>query len=243
MPFQIIALDGRDIKGGDELDKAILPMGAAQRYDLVFKMPETTSVKLINVDPSKKMNRMLTATIGNGSLPKKPIDIKSYPWFDFTKYGEKEVGKFTIDSKFTKVYDMDLAEGVKDVNGQEKWVYTINGKTSPNIPPIKVEKGDKVKIRFKNKGEEIHPMHLHGHTFQVISKNGKPMEGSPIYLDTVNVFPGEEYEIALEANNSGLWMVHCHHLVHAEKGMHTMMNYEGVTTPFSTGDHSGNHPE
>ncbi|EJQ72782.1 multicopper oxidase family protein [Bacillus mycoides] len=242
-PFQIIALDGRDIKGGDELDKAILPMGAAQRYDLVFKMPETTSVKLINVDPSKKMNRMLTTTIGNGSLPKKPVDIKSYPWFDFTKYGEKEVGKFTIDSKFTKVYDMDLAEGVKDVNGQEKWVYTINGKTSPDIPPIKVEKGDKVKIRFKNKGEEIHPMHLHGHTFQVISKNGKPMEGSPIYLDTVNVFPGEEYEIALEANNSGLWMVHCHHLVHAEKGMHTMMNYEGVTTPFSTGDHAGNHPE
>ncbi|MBL1704834.1 multicopper oxidase family protein, partial [Klebsiella pneumoniae] len=109
-------------------DKAILPMGAAQRYDLVFKMPETTSVKLINVDPSKKMNRMLTATIGSGSLPKEPIDIKSYPWFDFTKYGEKGVGKFTIDSKFTKVYDMDLAEGVKDVNGQEKWVYTINGK-------------------------------------------------------------------------------------------------------------------
>lgn len=69
------------------------------------------------------------------------------------------------------------------------------------------------------------------------------MEGSPIYLDTVNVFPGEEYEIALEANNSGLWMVHCHHLVHAEKGMHTMMNYEGVTTPFSTGNHAGNHPE
>ena len=51
------------------------------------------------------------------------------------------------------------------------------------------------------------------------------MEGIPIYLDTVNIFPGEEYEIALEANNSGLWMVHCHHLVHG-KGMHTMMNYE-----------------
>lgn len=50
---------------------------------------------------------------------------------------------------------MDLAEGVKDVNGQEKWVYTINGKTSPDIPPIKVEKGDKVKIRFKNKGKKF----------------------------------------------------------------------------------------
>ena len=54
-------------------------------------MPETTSVKLINVDPSKKMNRMLTATIGNGSLPKEPIDIKSYPWFDFYEIWKKEL--------------------------------------------------------------------------------------------------------------------------------------------------------
>ncbi|WP_036650832.1 multicopper oxidase family protein [Paenibacillus pini] len=239
-PFQIIGLDGRDIKGGSQLDQAILPIGAAQRYDLVFEMPNVGSVKLVNVNPSKRMNNMLNATIGEGISPKIPVNLKSYPWFDFTKYGHKEVGKFTIDSKFTQSLDMVLAEGSY---GEKRWVYTINGKSGSDIPPIKVKIGDTVKIRFRNKGVEIHPMHVHGHTFQVISKNGKAMEGSPIYTDTVNIFPGEEYEIALEANNSGLWMVHCHDLVHAEMGMHTMMNYEGVTTPFSTGEHSGNHPE
>ncbi|WP_209860526.1 multicopper oxidase family protein [Paenibacillus shirakamiensis] len=240
VPFQIIALDGRDIKGGSQLNQAILPIGAAQRYDLVFEMPKVGSVKLVNANPSTRMNSMLSATVGDGVSPKVPVNLKSYPWFDFTKYGQKGVGKFTIDSKFTQSLDMDLAEGKY---GQQEWVYTINGKSGADIPPIQVKTGDTVKIRFRNKGVEIHPMHLHGHTFQVISKNGKAMEGSPIYTDTVNIFPGEEYEIALEANNSGLWMVHCHDLVHAEMGMHTMMNYEGVTTPFSTGEHSGNHPE
>ncbi|KZE43128.1 copper oxidase [Brevibacillus parabrevis] len=243
VPFQVIALDGRNLIGGTSIDNTILPIGPAQRYDISFRMPQKGSVKLVNVDPSKLANQMLSATIGTGEPIAIETDLRSFKWFDFTKYGTSQKGMFSMDSKFTKTYEMDLSEGLGLLNGQKDWVYTINGKAAPDIPPIEMKQGDSVKVVFRNKGEDIHPMHLHGHTFQVISKNGMPLEGSPVYLDTLNIFPDETYEIAMKANNPGLWMLHCHNLKHAANGMHTMMNYDGITTPFMIGDHSGNHPE
>ncbi|MED1783836.1 multicopper oxidase family protein [Brevibacillus fortis] len=241
--FQVIALDGRDLVGGTPIENTLLPIGPGQRYDISFRMPQKGSVQLVNADPSKQANQMMSATIGNGEPTAFNIDPKNFIWFDFSKYGTPQKGMFTVDSKFTKTYEMDLSEGLGLLNGQKEWVYTINGKAAPDIPPIEMKKGDSVKVVLRNKGKDIHPMHLHGHTFQVISKNGKPLEGSPVYLDTINIFPGETYEIAMKANNPGLWMLHCHNLKHAANGMHTMMNYDGISTPFRVGDHSGNHPE
>lgn len=77
-------------------------------------------------------------------------------------------------------------------------------------------------------------MHLHGHTFKVTAKNGKPLSGSPIYMDTINILPEESYEIVVEANNPGLWMFHCHELHHAEGGLAMMFNYKGISTPYMT---------
>lgn len=54
-------------------------------------------------------------------------------------------------------------------------------------------------------------------------------------LDTLDVFPDESYEVAFIANNPGVWMLHCHNLVHARQGMGMMVMYDGVTTPFKDG--------
>ncbi|GAA4868073.1 hypothetical protein GCM10023310_54690 [Paenibacillus vulneris] len=62
-------------------------------------------------------------------------------------------------------------------------------------------------------------MHLYGHFFQGLNKNGKPLEGSSVIKDTVNLKPGEEYVVAFEADNEGNWMFHCHDLHHASSGM------------------------
>jgi FtsP/CotA-like multicopper oxidase with cupredoxin domain len=86
-------------------------------------------------------------------------------------------------------------------------------------------------------------MHLHGHLFKVLTKNGKPLTGSPIYADSILLFRGDVYEIAFHANNPGLWMEHCHNLGHAAAGMMMMVNYEGVTTPYRVGTKSGNIPD
>jgi FtsP/CotA-like multicopper oxidase with cupredoxin domain len=242
--YEVIALDGHDITNPPPLTTTVLPIGAAQRYDISFTMPKDHAVSIVNLDSSSKMNKMMSVTIGNGVVPK--TQFSKDMWFDFSKYGtnpSNTSNQITMNSKFTKEFNMILGTAMKKVNGQEQMVYTINGKSFPDIPPIIVKKGDLVKIHIENKSNAIHPMHLHGHTFQVLTRNGKTLTGSQIYLDTINVLPGESYDIAFKANNPGLWMFHCHDLHHAAAGMDTMLEYQGISTPFTIGKQSGNNPE
>ncbi|WP_277093570.1 multicopper oxidase domain-containing protein [Alicyclobacillus mali (ex Roth et al. 2021)] len=135
---------------------------------------------------------------------------------------------FRLHQAYQVRYNMKLTVGMS----QTGMVYAINGRVFPNIPPIIVHKGDAVLVHIVNDSPYIHPMHLHGHDFQVLTRDGRPVQGSPIFLDTLNVFPGESYDIAFRADNPGLWMFHCHDLEHAASGMDVMVQYAGVTDPY-----------
>ncbi len=93
--------------------------------------------------------------------------------------------------------------------------YTLNGKDFPATEPIVCERGQTVRIRFMNEGMMIHPMHLHGMHMTVIAKDGwaQPM---PWKCDTLNVAPGERWDVLVRATNPGTWAFHCHILPHAE---------------------------
>ena len=106
-----------------------------------------------------------------------------------------------------------------------------------------VRKGELVRMTIANHSGSAHPMHLHGHHFLVLSRNGKPVTGSPWSVDVLNVKSDETYDVAFRANNPGVWMFHCHNLPHAADGLLTHLVYEGVTTPFRIGGHAHNHPE
>nr|WP_239575640.1 multicopper oxidase domain-containing protein [Geomicrobium sediminis] len=81
--------------------------------------------------------------------------------------------------------------------------FTVNGKQFPDHEIYEVKEGDVVKVTIENDTDVDHPMHLHGEFFNVISKNGEPIQGSPVLKDTLNVRPDETYEIVFEANNPG----------------------------------------
>ena len=93
--------------------------------------------------------------------------------------------------------------------------YTINGKGFPATEPIVAKLGQKVRIRFMNEGMMIHPMHLHGMHMTVIDKDGWP-QPAPWKCDTLNVAPGERWDVIVNCNNPGTWAFHCHILPHAE---------------------------
>jgi FtsP/CotA-like multicopper oxidase with cupredoxin domain len=112
---------------------------------------------------------------------------------------------------------------------------TINGDVFPNTPMFMVSEGDLVKTTIINRVQVDHPMHLHCHHMLVLSRNGEPVTGSPWWSDTLDVAPGEIYEVAFLADNPGVWMDHCHNLQHATAGMTMHLMYEGVTTPFQVG--------
>jgi len=244
--FRIIAMDGHDITGGTPLHETLLPIGGAQRYDVAFRMPKNGTVSLVDADPSKTEQKMIGVTFGNDAAKTDKSLTANAAWFDFSKYGTNTGAAsdaLSMNSHFTVNYSMKLGAGMGFYNGKEQMVYTINGKVFPNVPPIEVNKGDVVKVHITNDSPFIHPMHLHGHSFEVLTRNGKPLSGSSVYLDTLNVLPGESYNIAFVANNPGLWMFHCHDLHHAAAGMDTMVVYKSVSTPFTIGKKSGNNPE
>jgi FtsP/CotA-like multicopper oxidase with cupredoxin domain len=85
-------------------------------------------------------------------------------------------------------------------------------------PMLTLRKGRTAVIAMSNETTWWHPMHLHGHAFRVVSRNGAPTRYRE-WQDTVLVAPGERVEIAFVADNPGDWMFHCHVLEHQESGM------------------------
>jgi FtsP/CotA-like multicopper oxidase with cupredoxin domain len=93
--------------------------------------------------------------------------------------------------------------------------YTLNGKSFPATEPVKAKKGQKLRLRFMNEGMMIHPMHLHGMHMTVITKDGWA-QPAPWKCDTLNIAPGERWDVVVNCNNPGVWAFHCHILPHAE---------------------------
>jgi len=92
-----------------------------------------------------------------------------------------------------------------------------------DVPPLAIAQGERVELIFVNQTPMPHPMHLHGHEFQVVEIDGKRFAGA--VRDTVLVPPGRRVVVAFDANNPGLWSLHCHLLYHLEAGMFTTLRY------------------
>jgi len=99
--------------------------------------------------------------------------------------------------------------------GAEPNYFTINGKAFPATETINVKVGQRVRIRYINAGQLVHPMHTHGTAFQIVATDGHPVPAAAqLTKDTVAVAPGERYDIEFIATEPGVWAVHCHVLHH-----------------------------
>ena len=92
---------------------------------------------------------------------------------------------------------------------------TINGKSFPYTQPILAKTGEKIRVRYMNEGLMIHPMHLHGIEQVVFAKDGWNLT-QPYTCDTLNIAPGERYDVLIDCHTPGAWAYHCHILSHAE---------------------------
>jgi FtsP/CotA-like multicopper oxidase with cupredoxin domain len=123
----------------------------------------------------------------------------------------------SVDPEFDKEYTLILNDGPI---GQ----FTINGKSFPAGEALTAKQGEKLRIRFMNEGLMIHPMHLHGMPMTVTHNDGYLLE-QPYMCDTLNIAPGERYDVIVHATEPGTWAFHCHILSHAESqhGMYGMV--------------------
>jgi FtsP/CotA-like multicopper oxidase with cupredoxin domain len=88
---------------------------------------------------------------------------------------------------------------------------------------LAVREGERVEMTLTNRTEMSHPMHLHGHHFQVVAVNGTRVKGA--VRDTELVPIGGSVTLAFDADNPGKWMFHCHNLYHMLSGMMTQVRY------------------
>lgn len=99
--------------------------------------------------------------------------------------------------------------------------WTINGQPFGKTSPLRVQQGQRPTITFDNTTTMYHPIHLHGHTFQVIKPDGSPGARK----DTVIVLPKQKLAAVLVADNPGTWLMHCHNTYHQVAGMETRLDY------------------
>jgi FtsP/CotA-like multicopper oxidase with cupredoxin domain len=101
--------------------------------------------------------------------------------------------------------------------------WSFDGRTWQDHVPLKVGTGQRVEIELANQSMMAHPMHLHGHHFQVTALDGKAISGA--VRDTVLVPINGRVTIAFDADNPGRWLFHCHNLFHMATGMMTELVY------------------
>lgn len=90
--------------------------------------------------------------------------------------------------------------------------FTINGKACPATDTVKMKVGETIKLRFIGSNNNfVHPMHVHGGPFTVVARDGYVLpESARFEADTVNVGPGQRYDVIWKARRPGKWLVHCH---------------------------------
>ncbi|MET7903585.1 multicopper oxidase family protein [Streptomyces sp. NPDC005355] len=100
----------------------------------------------------------------------------------------------------------------------ERWNWAINDKPYDPSQRYPVRAGERVRLTFINGTQMWHPVHLHGHIFAL--PDGGPRK------DTTILLPHQKVSVDFDADNPGLWMVHCHNVYHSESGMMTILGYQ-----------------
>ncbi|HST17562.1 MAG TPA: multicopper oxidase domain-containing protein [Gaiellaceae bacterium] len=235
-PFDVLAIDGTDLNRPTPIDRRLIGVPAGGRSDLGFTMPaHPVRLDLFASDAALVLSP-------DGRTAPAPDD-GGWPHFDPLDYGSPAPTPFDARSHFDRSFVLKIQKKLGFENGHPGFHWAINGGLYPHVPMFVVSRGDLVKMTIVNDTSAVHPMHLHGHHMLVLSRNGVPDRGSPWWSDTLEVDPGDRYEVAFRADNPGLWMDHCHNLRHATAGLTMHIMYAGVWTPFKIGGQAHNNPE
>ncbi len=222
--FRVVAIDGTEVQQPSELSGAYVEIPAGGRADLGLTIADFPVRVGVPGGPSLRIGP-------DGAAAPGPVLASTQ--FDPLVYGhaEQPVELGPPDRSFR--YVIGQRRGFLD--GRRGNWYTINGRGLPHVPMYVVHAGDVVRLRYVNRTAVVHPMHLHGHHFRVISRDGQPATGSPWWADSLDVEPGEQYTVEFVADNPGVWMFHCHNLPHVAQGLMTHLMYDDVRTPFRIG--------
>jgi len=197
-----------------EVDALLVGMG--ERYDVVVTLGDGV-FPLVALAEGKNANGLALVRTGSGSAPKATVRPKELNGMIMTAAQFRAADDVRLKSAKT-----DVTHQIKLTGNMMKYDWAINGTPfdmkNPEANPIVVREGQRVRLDFVNTTEMWHPMHLHGHTYQLGASGPRK--------DTAIVLPKKTVSVFLDADNPGQWMLHCHNAYHGEAGMMANLAYQ-----------------
>jgi FtsP/CotA-like multicopper oxidase with cupredoxin domain len=231
VPYRVVAVDGYELKNPTLIRKQRVDIPAGGRADLEVTVPKKGAAR---VQVGAATAYIIGPRLAYPDAPPQPglaVDLLSYG-----------SGKAHMP-KPNRTFEYSIGRRPGFLDGRPGFWWTINGRMLPDVPMFVVRRGDVVKFHIDNHSGETHPMHLHGHHSLVVARNGKPVKGGPLWVDTVDVKDDETLDLVFRADNPGIWIDHCHNLPHAAEGLVAHLMYDNVTTPYKLGGKADNRPE
>ncbi|MGW0781524.1 multicopper oxidase family protein [Streptomyces sp. NPDC002913] len=198
-----------------ETDALLLGMG--ERYDVLVTAGDGV-FPLTALAEGKGASALAVLRTSTGAMP--PADVRP---------GELDGEVLTAgrlaadDSAALPARAADRTVRIALTGSMEAYDWAFDGKPYDPAARRPVRAGERVRLVFTNRTRMWHPVHLHGHTFALAGAGRAAAPGAR--KDTAAVLPGRSLTVDFDADNPGLWMLHCHNVYHSESGMMTVLGY------------------
>jgi FtsP/CotA-like multicopper oxidase with cupredoxin domain len=216
--FQVIALDGNPVPAPQPV--SVLEMGPAERIDAVVEM-NRPGVWILGDADDRTRQAGLGIVVEYAARAGEPqwAPAPNEPW-DYTIFGRADAARNPPAEPYGHVPLVFRAKWAGN-----RWVdhWTINGLEYPKTGPVLVETNRRYRLAFINQSDDTHPVHLHRHSFELVTVCGKPTAG--IIKDVVAVPPRKQVEVDFVADNPGDTLLHCHMQLHMDFGFMTLVKY------------------
>ncbi|MEP9389943.1 multicopper oxidase family protein [Mesorhizobium sp. KR9-304] len=208
---ELIAVDGQDV---EPVKGSRFPMTMGQRIDVRLQLPrEARSFPILALrEGSRERSGIILRPAGATVTKIASTGDDGAPVLDLALEAQLRATTPLASRPADKTFDMALTGDM----AAYRWGLKSN-------EPILVDVGDRVEVTLRNTSMMAHPMHLHGHHFQVVAIDGERFAGA--VRDTVLLPLNRSVTIAVDANNPGQWAFHCHHLYHMATGMMSTFAY------------------
>lgn len=218
--FQVVALDGNPVPNPAHVP--VLWIGTAERISAIVEMNHPGVWILGDLDDDDRRHGMGIVVEYAGCTGKAQwVAPPPFKW-DYSRCSKAGATAAPPDETF----EMTLTKDNAAEEGFNRW--SINGVAYPMsnvmIPAsFHLKEGKRYRIRMRNASDDIHPIHLHRHSFELTGLAGKPTAG--IWKDVVMLGGYREIEVDFVADNPGLTLFHCHQQLHMDFGFMTLFDY------------------
>jgi FtsP/CotA-like multicopper oxidase with cupredoxin domain len=214
---QVVAVDGHPVHPAAGQS---FPMAMAQRLDILLDLPDEGAFPILACLEGSPQRTGIVLATANAPVARLAEQGQAAPPVDIS-----------LEARLSAVAPLsprsaDLTQTITLAGSMEPYAWSMNGAYWPHVAPLMLTKGQRVEIELVNHSTMAHPIHLHGHVFQVIELNGRRIQGA--MRDTVLVPAMGRVRIAFDAINPGRWAFHCHNLYHMATGMMMEFRYRGI---------------